>query len=313
MTEKGKRPIPPLKERLEHAMFDTEHALCMYARGYCTLPAEGIYDKEALAPLMATIESCHIYLVGFVPKINFDDARQEDEKLILGFTVLDNHYTVKYDIPPGFFLKQDGYLHYLVNSDGQRLWPDGNDVQIRLSSESKIIDFDIQYIGQAYGQDGSRNALDRLLKHETLQKISLRGVPHGYRLTLLLLSIEPNNQLLTVLNPFAQNKDEDGSRIQAGLDKLFNTNEQERITLYEASLIRYFYPEYNKEFKDSFPSTNLKVLNDCYNKDFSAIVAEICIDDLPFRLKSKAVAPTHYHIAKHDLHKTEDRRIFFGI
>ena len=99
-----------------------------------------------------------------------------------------------------------------------------------------------------------------------------------------MLAIQPDNKLFTVMNPFAQNKDEESERIRSGLDKLFNTTEQERIALYEASLIRYFRPEFNIEFKNSFPSTNLKILQDCYEKDFSAVIAEICIDDLPFSM-----------------------------
>lgn len=115
-----------------------------------------------------------------------------------------------------------------------------------------------------------------------------------------------------MINPFAKNNDESGARIQSGLQKLFNTTEEERVSLYEAALIRYFYPEFNKEFKDSFPSTNLKILRDCYDKDFCTVVAEICIDDLPFHLWSKTVEPKVYHIAEHNLHKDEDRRMFFG-
>lgn len=313
MSTEEKKPNPSMEELFGNAMFDTEHALGMYATGYCTLPAEGIYDKEALASCMDVIESCHIYLIGLVPRINFDEARQVGSELNLEFTVLGKKYTIKYDIPEGLSLKRDGERHYLGDSSGNRYWPHIDELQARLNAASGVIDFDVKYIGQAYGQDGSRNALDRLLKHETLQKISLKGVPPDQKLTLLLLPIQPNNQLFTVFNPFAKNKDDEGVRIKSGLDKLFNTSEQERVTLYEASLIRYFCPEYNKEFKDSFPSTNLKVLKDCYEKDFSAIIAEICIDMLPFTLKSQDVAPTHYHVIKHDLHKAEDRKIFFGI
>lgn len=69
---------------------------------------------------------------------------------------------------------------------------------------------------------------------------------------MLLLAIQPNNQLFTVMNPFAINKDDGKARIKAGIDKLFSTTEQERTTLYEASLIRYFYPEFNKELKIAF-------------------------------------------------------------
>jgi len=301
------------EELFGHALYDVEHALGMYALSFCTIPAEGIYDKEALEPLMSVIESCHIYLIGYTPIIDFVGAEQVDSKLNLKFNMTGSEHIVSYDLPSGVSLKRDGELHYLEDESGQRYWPNENDMQLRLSNESNEVNFDIKYIGQAYGKDGSRNAIDRLLKHETLQKISLKGVPDGYRLTLLLLAIQPNNQLFTVMNPFAQNNEEGSQRITSGLDKLFNTTEQERIALYEASLIRYFYPEFNKEFKDSFPSTNLKILQDCYEKDFAAVIAEICIDDLPFKLFSESVAASHYHIAKHNLHKSEDRKIFFGM
>jgi len=302
-----------LKEYLKEAMFDVEHALGMYATGYCTIPAEVIYDKEALASIMSTIQDCHIYLIGLVPRIVLEDAQLENDTLSLFLSALGVTYEVQYKCPENCRLQFVDGIHHVVDSSGNLGWPSPHDVQARLSSISQAIDFDVKYIGQAYGKDGSRNALDRLLKHETLQKIALKGIPDTHKLTLLLLTVVPNSQLFTAFNPFAKNKDDDGARIRAGLDKLFETNEQERITLYEASLIRYFSPEYNKEFKNSFPSTNLRVLQDCYEKDFSAVVAEIYIDELPFRLRSDCVEPANYHIAKHDLHKESDRRMFFEL
>jgi hypothetical protein len=298
---------------LKNALFDVEHALGMYAYSFCTIPAEGIYDKDALAPLMKVIESCHIYLIGYTPIVNIEDATQKDNQLHLHFTVGSNKHTLSYDLPPGASLQIDGDNFYVSDGAGRNFWPNELEMQQRIAAEFGTITFQVKYIGQAYGQDGSRNAVDRLLKHETLQKIALKGTPVGQRITLLLLEIQPNNQLFTSINPFAQNKEEGNSRIQLGLDKLFNTTEAERISLYEAALIRYFYPEFNKEFKDSFPSTNLKILQDCYKKDFSAVIAEICIDDLPFRIFSEEIKPAYNHIAKHDLHKDEGRRMFFGL
>jgi hypothetical protein len=61
----------------------------------------------------------------------------------------------------------------------------------RLSAEYDAVGFEVLYIGQAFGNDGSRNALDRLKKHETLQKIAVKGIPEGYTLTILMLAIEP--------------------------------------------------------------------------------------------------------------------------
>jgi hypothetical protein len=50
-----------LKDRLSNAKFDVEHTINMYAEGFCTLPAEGIYDKNGIAPIQATIDKCHTY------------------------------------------------------------------------------------------------------------------------------------------------------------------------------------------------------------------------------------------------------------
>jgi len=148
---------------------------------------------------------------------------------------------------------------------------------------------------------------------ETLQKIALKGVPEGCLLTLLLLEVQPSTMLVTLFNGHAQSKTEGEKRIKYGLDKLYGTTEQERISLYEAALIRYFSPQFNKEFKNSFPSTNLKILQDCYDKDFSAVVAEINIDQLPFKLFSKKVESSLYHMAKFDLHEDSARRVFLAM
>lgn len=285
----------------------------MYASSFCTLPAEFIYDKSQLATYMPVVETCHIYMIGYLPRIDVVDAQRDERGLHITFEVLGARHTVNYDIPISWDLKSTESGFHLEDSDGQCYWPDPLEAQHRLSIQSGLLNFHVKYIGQAYGQDGSRNALDRLLKHETLQRISLLGTPDGHRLSLLLLSIEARSQLFTVFNPFAKNKDDEGERIRNGIDKLYNTSQAEQTTLFEASLIRYFYPEFNKEFKDSFPSTNLKVLRDCYEKDFSALIAEIWIEGLPFRLMSETVPPKSYHIAKHDLHRSEERKIFFGV
>lgn len=285
----------------------------MHASDFCVLPAEGIYDKEAIASIADVASRCHIYMIGYTPRVNLNEVRSVDGKLFLHFEILGKQYVQDYDIPDGLTLGEEDGDRFLVDSDGRRYWPDPLDIQRRLNQESGAINFEVKYVGQAYGTDGSRSAIDRLLKHEKLQMIALKGAPDGYRINLLLLSIQTGNRMFTVINPFAKDLSAGEDRIRKGLDKLFNTTEDERISLYEAALIRYFYPDFNKEFKDSFPSTNLKILQDCYEKDFSAVIAEICIDDLPFTLWSKTAGSKHYHIAKHDLHKDIDRRAFFSL
>lgn len=291
--------------------FDIEHALSMYALSYVQMPAWGIYKKDVVAEFKSRIDTCHIYIIGTLPAVELVDDREEDGNLVIGLTVSGERHELWWPIPGGAKMIDTDRGKFL-EKNGLVWAPSEHDMMRRLNDEQDAIRFDVLYVGQAYGKDGSRNALDRLLKHETLQKISVKGIPADRRLTLLMLEIEPGNRMITIMNPWAENKEDGPKRIAAGLDKLFGTSDAERVTLYEASLIRYFQPPFNKEFKDSFPSTNLKVLADCYEKDFAGLISEICIDELPFKLTSEAVAPAQYHTAKFDLHEDEARGVFFS-
>lgn len=291
--------------------FDIEHAFNMYATSFVLMPAFGIYEEKIVAALKPQLSKCHIYIIGTMPAMETVDQRLENGQLVIGVLVAGKRHELVWQMPEGVEMIETEQGWFVKNGEGY--WaPSDDEMAQRLNNEQDAIRFEVLYIGQAYGKDGSRNALDRLLKHETLQRISVKGVPADRRLTLLMLEIVPGNRMITFMNPWAQNKGDGSARISAGLDKLFGTLDAERVTLYEASLIRYFQPSFNKEFKDSFPSTNLKVLADCYDKDFSALISEICIDELPFKMTSPAVPPSQYHTAKFDLHEDEARQVFFG-
>ena len=295
--------------------FDVEHALIMYAEDYVYMPAAGIYDDEALAGLMNQIRKCHIYMVGFSPRIDFEGASQGGRELVCHLRMLGDIHDVRFPLPRGTNLHEehvDGQDYWrLEDQAGRRSFPSVDQMQTRLALTGEVY-FDIQYIGQAYGKAGSRNALDRLRKHETVQKIALQGVPEDHSLQVVMLRVVPATRMLTMFNPFAKDISQGDERIKMGLDKLFNTDEAERTTLYEASLIRYFEPRHNKDFKDSFPSTNLKVLQDCYDKDISTIVAEINFDNTPFVFKSEKIPAQRSVMAMHNLQSSEDRAVFFG-
>ena len=310
-NQPDKRPKSDPSELFGGKRFDIEHALSMFATSFVLMPAFGIYEKEIVAAFKPQLAKCHIYIIGTMPKMETVDQRLENGKLIIVMLVGGKRHELAWPMPEGVELVETERGWFIKKGDGY--WaPSDDEMAQKLNNEQDAIRFEVLYIGQAYGKDGSRNALDRLLKHETLQQISVRGVPDDRRLTLLMLEIEPGNRMITFINPWAENKEDGSARISAGLDKLFGTSDAERVTLYEASLIRYFQPPFNKEFKESFPSTNLKVLADCYNKDFSALISEICIDELPFKLTSDAVPPSQYHTAKYDLHEDEARQVFFG-
>jgi len=227
-------------------------------------------------------------------------------------TVLGRDFSVPFDIPDGLQLGCDEGHWHLFDKNGRRFFPGEDEIQARLSALTGEVYFDVQYVGQAFGKDGSRNALDRLRKHDTLQKISIKGIPEDHNLQLLLLKIRQGNSVVTTMNPFAEDKSQSKARIKAGVNKLFTPNEAERTTLYEASLIRYFEPPFNKEFKNSFPSTKLKSLGDCYEKDFAGLVAEINFDHLPFVFRSPRTGSLPTVMAMFNLHDSDDRDFFFS-
>lgn len=292
-------------------LYDVEHALSMYATSFAILPAEGIYDSKILSHFSGIIQRSHVYVIGFTPDVKYVTSEQKENVIFISLKLGSENHTLKFKVSENIKLVKGDDQDYLVDEEGNKYVFNNNTLMRMLSNETNKMTFDVKYIGQAYGKDGKRNAIDRLLKHEKLQQIAVKGVPDGYQLSLLLLEVQPNTQLITMFNPFAEQEDDDNSRVKAGLDKLFETTEAEQISLYEAALIRYFYPPYNKEFKDSFPSTNLKILRDCYDKDFAAVIAEICIDDLPLQLYSEKTSPKNYHIAKFHLHNDDNRKAFF--
>lgn len=55
----------------------------------------------------------------------------------------------------------------------------------------------------------------------------------------------------------------------------------------------------------------MKLLADCYDKDFAALSAAICIDELPFKIFTDAVPAKQHHFAKNDLYNEEARKVFF--
>jgi hypothetical protein len=250
-------------------------------------------------------------MIGALPKVDVREARQDARRLIVTMATLGKSHEVEIPLEADHILKHDGEVWYVENASGGRLGP--SDVTLMMLLHRKIgLTFKIDYIGQAFGKDGERNALDRLLKHEKLQEIAVKGVDADHRLNLLLIEVAPANRIVTKFSPAAKQPDTGGKRIAAGLDKLFGTTERERIALYEAAMIRYFQPKLNQEFKDSFPSTNMKVLEDCYAKDFSAVVAEFAIDQIPYHLCSDRVEAKYYHMAYFDLHDDAGRKAFFS-
>jgi hypothetical protein len=137
----------------------------------------GHYEKDVVAEFKSRIDTCHIYIIGTLPAVELTDVREEDGNLVIGLAVSGERHELSWPIPGGAKMIDTDRGKFLEN-DGLVWAPSEHDMMWRLKGdEQDAIRFDVLYVGQAYGKDRSRNALDRLLKHETLQKISSRASP----------------------------------------------------------------------------------------------------------------------------------------
>lgn len=290
--------------------YGVENSLALYATSYCYLPASGIYDKEALKQYQSVIDTCHVYMVGYLTKCEVVLLEQEGRYIRVDYILGSEKKSGFIPLPEDCDLVSDEHKGYFAeNSKGER-FSIPEEYFSKFAEENNT--FEVCYIGQAYGKNGERNAIDRLLKHETLQKISLSGVPENKTIQLLLLEVSESHSLITQINPHAISTEGDNERIRAGHEKLFTTTDKEKVSLFEASMIRYFSPKFNREFKNSFPSTNLTILNECYDKDFAMLSTEINFDRMPFKIGSEKVESSYTHAVYNDLHKGTDRRSFFS-
>ncbi|HCM0712920.1 TPA: hypothetical protein N2743_004416 [Vibrio parahaemolyticus] len=171
---------------------------------------------------------------------------------------------------------------------------------------------EVLYVGQAFG-DGSRSAFDRLKSHSTLQKILAEAQYEDPDSEVFVLTFEyMPYRVLSLMDPRSHDVISDHRDIDRFRSIMDNPlTEHQQICLAEAGLIRYFQPKFNAIYKDSFPSANHKILESCYDLDFSALVVEINTDELGFSLFTETVSPREHHICKVDILDPEQRWGFF--
>lgn len=180
---------------------------------------------------------------------------------------------------------------------------------------SSLVSLEILYIGQSYGVEGARSAPERLKSHSTLQGIYAEAVKRtpDQEIWLLLWSFEP-----LLLASFDGTQDRYGTTDEED-DRHINEvirrgiTEQQQINFTEAALIRYFEPEYNKTFKDSFPNPAHKTYSECYSLDINSVSVELQTEDIMVQLWSAKIPPEWIHIASYPLHSSDERQSMFDI
>ncbi len=270
----------------------------------------------------------HIYIVGRRPRISIDaDSVQIDSQLISGRffkQVQEDRVEIPFKARNEFGRTDLTVRSEYPFNEVAFVTPDGEEL---LTGKAALIlgtcgpaywqhlDLEVLYIGQSYGEAGDRTAVQRLQSHSTLQGIYAEAIRNSpdQEVWFLLLSFE-----LYLLASFdgrtksyqASNEEEDAHRSKV-LGNL--VTEQQEINFTEAALIKYFRPEYNVKYKDSFPSPAHSTYEQCYAIDLNGVSVEVQTEDLMLRLWSAAVSPQGIHIATFSLHNEAERRSMFAL
>ena len=296
-------------DKYQPKKFSVENSLVITASSWAFMPVEEIYNEDAINEI-SFVKNCHLYMIGRVPSVSIDSVTKDNLELIITANIGGELFKKSINVGFEFNLVTDENGWYLRDDEGRSFAPDQGYLLSEFNDEYKNINFEVLYVGQAYGNDGGRNAIDRLRKHEKLLQILIQDKKKNHEIKVLLLGINEHNTVVTSIDPKGST-DDNSQRFDYGLSKAENTSEIEKVSLFEACFIRYFQPRYNKLLKDSFPSTNIKVLNNCYRHDLVSIVAEMSFFEIPYLLFSEKIKQSKIHFAYFDLHKEVDRRQFF--
>lgn len=210
------------------------------------------------------------------------------------------------------------YSHYLITRPDGTFVTEGKAAMlmaIMCEEHAHHVDLEVLYVGQSYGTSGGRNATQRLEKHETLQGIYAEAMKRS-----------PDQDIWLVLPTFKEvmigtfdGSTEGGASISLDadsehLDDVFDNpiSEQQKVNFTEAALIRYFSPEYNTKFKDTFPNPAHDSYAECYDVDLNAVSFELESLAVYARLWSPAVKPSYEHHHVFHLHSKEERRSMFN-
>lgn len=173
--------------------------------------------------------------------------------------------------------------------------------------------FKVSYIGQTKAEN-ERTPIDRLRSHSTLQKIlaEMQNLKPDDEAIIFIFEYCPYS-IITVMDGSNSEAIKDQSDSKRFISVLENPlTEHQQTCLTEAGLIRYFQPEYNEKFKDKFPNAKQKLLDECYQLDFSALIVEMDTEELWFNLFSQTQPPNFHHTAKFDLIDPKKRKSFFA-
>lgn len=273
-------------------------------------------------------QPCHIYMIARRPRIMFDPSTIVIEKGAISGDVKVQRQAIQetHHIQVQHHLGKNNlrieckfpYTEYTVYDEhGTDISFGKVAVLLTMSGHeyADLLDLEILYVGQSYGVEGARTAPERLQSHSTLQKIygeAMRLSP-DQDIWLLLWSFELT--LLTSIDgtftPTHEQIIVDDPHVEQVFKK--RITEQQQVNFTEAALIKYFRPQYNTMFKDTFPSSAHSTYSECYDLDINSVGIILDTENINTRIWSPQVHPQWSHYHNFLLHSSLDRKSIFDI
>jgi len=272
----------------------------------------------------------HIYIVCKRKKSFFEKSVSENGCFQTTLYNLDEkHNKIYFDYKHRDFLKINSYKNGYYNIDnkvenGQEMrdihlisyFCYHEDMTNRYPvSEPLPSDLEVMYIGQAYGRTKLKTIDYRVLNHNKIQEIALDILEKGSNEEIIIVGLKfENNALGTsfvgindkVIRPTNESMQELQNKAGKKLTK------GQEITVCEASLISYFRPQLNTEYKKTFPSKDFTSYDELYEIDFEYSSLVVNTKFYGVRLFSEHIKERKYeHFQYFPLKSTEDKDSLF--
>lgn len=118
------------------------------------------------------------------------------------------------------------------------------------------LDLELLYIWQSYWTNWNRTASERLRSHDTLQQIYNDVIEKSPESEVFIIACEFFFNQMIMLNPPRNGILPKNTNFNDDtLDSITDIPDSQLVTLIEAAMIKFFQPEYNKDYKKHFPKT----------------------------------------------------------
>lgn len=320
-----------------HRLHEIEYAIELYSSDPYVFRAADLYKIDG--PLRRHLERYNVYLVTTRPRYSIEEGSLsvEDEGSVVAGVIQAHAGEARHPIPIRVRLPAEyrvGRLEPLAYPcDRLRFWtPSGLPLEIHpyellraaAVEQSHLTDFHVEYIGQAFGDEGSRDALDRLIGstgkagHGSFQRVlaEIGSTRPDREVYVLLYSFEFYKKVAIAGGLAHQPSPQiDVDKVPDRLEHFMQSSvsRETRIDLVEASLIRHFAPRYNDRYKTTFPAITHTILRRLHELDVTGLSFSLSTLEHNARVGSERAKPSDAHWQSFPIRTDEDRLTFFDL